>query len=255
MRHFVINQRHYSSFNITLLICMLAGFMQVKAQHPAWKATGALGEARTRHTATLLANGKVLVVGGLSAPRSCCGTAGSAELYDPATGRWSVTGSPITPRHSHVAVRLANGKVLIAGGSGQRELWLANAEIYDPDTRTWNAAGNLRAGRLFHRAILLNNGKALVAGGVGGGNTAEVYDPTTNAWSSAGAMNAERSNHSLTLLSDGRALAAGGGVTANASRTAEIYDPATKSDQLSNPARHDDRPGDGHCQQRSSGHS
>src|SRR5262245_17358236 len=115
MRHYGMNQRPSFSFGISLLTCLLAGFMQVKAQQPAWNATGSLGAARTWHTATLLANGKVLVVGGLSGTNPCCAIAGAAELYDPATGRWSATGSTITPRFMHAALRLANGKVLNVG--------------------------------------------------------------------------------------------------------------------------------------------
>src|SRR5215510_5361209 len=118
MCHCRIYHHPYSSFAIPVLTCLLAGFMQVKAQQPSWNATGSLGAARTLHTATLLANGKVLVVGGLSVINPCCRVAGSAELYVPATGQWSETCSPITPRYNHAALRLANGKVLIVGGIG-----------------------------------------------------------------------------------------------------------------------------------------
>lgn len=226
-----MNQRYYCLFSILLLMCTLVGLIRVKAQQPTWNATGALSMARTRHTATLLANGKVLVVGGLSVANPCCRTADSAELYDPATGRWSATGNPSTARYDHVAVRLANGKVLIAGGSGDPIGFLTNTEIYDPDTGTWSAAGNLSATRLAPRAILLTDGRVLVTGrGIAAGgitNTAEVYDPTTNAWSSAGTMNAARAIHSITLLPNGRVLIAGGGGTTNDFRTAEIYDPTT----------------------------
>jgi uncharacterized protein (TIGR03437 family) len=215
-----MNQHTYSLLSITLLVCLLAGFMRVKTQQPTWNATGTLGMARTRHTATLLANGKVLVVGGLSVPTPCCRVADSAELYDPVAGQWSATGSPSIPRYDHVAVRLANGKVLIVGGN-------TGAEIYDPDTGTWSAAGSLIAARVYPRAILLTDGRLLVTGGAGGGSTAEVYDPATNAWSSTGTMNAARALHSITLLPNGRVLVAGGGLTANALRTAEIYDPIT----------------------------
>ncbi len=120
-----------SLISTTFLVCLLASATPVKAQQPGWSATGSLGTARIYgHTATLLANGKVLVVGG--------GTPGnrltdSAELYDPATGQWSATGSLITPRFRPIAVRLANGKVLVAGGYDG-----SSAEIYDPDTGAWS---------------------------------------------------------------------------------------------------------------------
>jgi len=226
MRRSMMNQRFHTSFSITLLICLLAGFIQVKGQQPAWNATGALGAARTRHTATLLANGKVLVVGGLSVPNPCCRLAGGAELYDPATGQWSATGSPITPRYDHVAVRLANGKVLIVGGSGE-PIFPTNAEIYDPDTGVWTAAGAPGALLPRPKAVPLADGRALVTGGFGAGrgfNATVVYDPTTNVWSSAGAMNTERIFHSITLLPNGRVLVAGGAAL-QPLRSAEIYDP------------------------------
>jgi len=152
MCHRRIYHHPYFSFAISILTCLLSGFMQVKAQQPSWNATGSLGEARTRHTATLLANGKVLVVGGLSIPTPCCRTATSAELYDPATGLWSVTGSPINPRYDHVAVRLANGKVLITDGSGVPSTSPISAEIYDPDTGTWSAAATPSFLRIFPQA-------------------------------------------------------------------------------------------------------
>jgi hypothetical protein len=73
----------------------------------------------------LLPNGKVLVVGGIGNSD----TAGSAELYEPATGTWSLTGSLGTSRYSHTATLKADGKVLVAGGfSGFAPT--ASAELY-----------------------------------------------------------------------------------------------------------------------------
>src|SRR5205823_892115 len=146
------------------------------------------------HTATLLENDKVLVVGG-NVTNSCCRATvtGSAELYDPVTGQWSATGSLSTPRSGHIAVRLANGKVLVAGGENNP------SEVYDPDTGAWSASGNLNIARGSFTATLLPNGKVLVAGGLGveSGryvmlNSAELYDPATSAWSPTGTMNSAR---------------------------------------------------------------
>jgi uncharacterized protein (TIGR03437 family) len=224
-----MNRRFYFLFNVTLLVCLVASFIRVKAQQPTWSATGALGAPRAMHTATPLANGKVLIVGGINVSNPRSPAVGGAELYDPATGRWSATGDPVARRFFHTAVRLANGKVLIVGGFGDAQSILFSAEIYDPDTGAWRAAGNLNVMRQSSGAILLADGRVLVAGGAAAGgvtNTAEVYDPASNKWSPTGAMNDARALHSITLLPNGKALVAGG-VGTNLLRTAEIYDPAT----------------------------
>jgi len=214
----------------TLLICLLGSITLVDAQQPGWRATGSLDTPRyTGHTATLLADGKVLVVGGmdgLSSSSPYWHGIGSAELYDPTTGQWSTTGSLISPRDGHFAVRLSNGKVLVAGGDNGYRMNVTTAEIYDPTTGDWSTAGNFEGG-LGATATLLADGRVLVAGGVitSISDKAELYDPATGAWSQTGTMNARRSSHTATLLPDGKVLVAGGSNLA--SRSAELYDPTT----------------------------
>src|SRR5262249_5248418 len=102
-----------------------------------WSITASLNTARNSHTATLLPNGKVLVVAGgywSGTPCPCSfNNLNSAELYDPATGTWSITASLITARNSHTATLLPNGKVLVVAGG-----YLNSAELYDPATGTWS---------------------------------------------------------------------------------------------------------------------
>ncbi len=125
----------------------------------------------------LLTNGKVLVVGGINVINPCRTNTAVAELYDPATGQWTATGTPSTPRANHVAVRLTNGKVLIASGNGSPfSQTLRSAEIYDPDTGTWSPAGSLDVARQSPKATVLNDGRVLVVGGSASAS-AEVYDP------------------------------------------------------------------------------
>jgi len=129
------------------------------------------------HSATLLENGSVLVVGGYGPETS------RAEIYDPTMGSWTSTGSLKTPRVQHVAVRMADGRVLVAGGHGGYLNFVNTAEIYDPTTGEWSDAGTFSVARSGATATLLADGTVLVAGGSGvdyrGVNSAETYDPRT----------------------------------------------------------------------------
>jgi uncharacterized delta-60 repeat protein len=177
----------------------------------AWTPTGNLGGYRNRHTATLLANGKVLVAGG-DGPD---GQLNSAELFDPAAnggiGAWTPTGSLATTRKDHTATLLGNGKVLVAGGYGGSPVnYLASAELYDPANGTWTTTGSLHEARQEHTATLLPNGKVLVAGGLPLTYTAEVFDPGSGIWSyTANDMSTQHRLATATLLPNGKVLLAG----------------------------------------------
>jgi len=188
--------------------------MTVRA--PVWMLTGVLLSGRTLHTLTLLANGSVLMVGGQT-PGAPFRTLATCELYDPATGTWSSTGSLAAGRENHVAVLLADGRVLIAGGlSIDPSARLSSAELYDPATGTWSATGNMAVARHLAAAVRLTDGRVLVAGGSGTGTdlnavaSTEVYSPATGQWTSASPMSVARSAHSAALLSDGTVLVSGG---------------------------------------------
>jgi N-acetylneuraminic acid mutarotase len=199
--------------------------------------------ARAFGTATLLQNGKILLVGGRN------GTAvASVELYDPSSNAWSFAAPMSTPRGYHTATLLPNGKVLVVGGwndSGS----LASAELYDPNLNVWTSAGNLPIiGRYNHTATLLQDGRVLVAGGdpsiragclgYADASTA-LYDPAANTWSTAASMATAHDVHTATLLPNGRVLVAGGfaseyitifGCTAPpAYSSPELYDPSTNT--------------------------
>lgn len=184
---------------------------------------GNMAIPRAEHTATPLANGKTLVVGGVD----YLDGKSPAELYDLNSGAWSATGSMATPRYDHTATLLPSGKVLVAGGANNGAQM--SAELYDPDTGAWSVTGSMAAPRYYHTATPLPNGKVLVAGGfntfTGLLSAAELYDPGTGTWSAAGSMASARANHTATLLPDGKVLVAGGALLNP--NSAELYDPKT----------------------------
>jgi hypothetical protein len=139
--------------------------------------TGSLNTARVYHTATLLNNGVVLIGGGAGSPNTLNPLAG-AELYNPATGTFTATGSLNTARYRHTATLLSNGMALIAGGEASNFNSLTSAELYDSATGTFTATGSLNTARFYHTATLLPTGKVLVAGGNGNTGvqgTSELY--------------------------------------------------------------------------------
>jgi len=201
-----------------------------------WTSTGPLADARSAHTATLLAKGQILVSGGL-------GTDGkplaSAEIFNPASGSWTATGSLVNARSSHTSTLLSNGKVLVTGGLDVNGKPVSSAEIYDPTTSTWASTASLADARSSHTATPLGDSvsgrsdpRVLVTGGTGADGkplaSAELYDPGTGTWSKTGSLAQARSSPAATVLPDGKALVTGGaGADGNPVASAELYDPAT----------------------------
>jgi large repetitive protein len=191
-----------------------------------WTATGRMITARSNHTATLLDNGMVLVVGAEHAPDSILA---SSELYDLSTGKWTATRDMITARTQQMATLLPGGRVLVAGGFGPVSPTahgdLRSAELYDPRSGKWKVTGSMAAARESDPLIVLANGLVLKTGGGPDDPAAcELYDPRTGTWSPTGSMAVARGQLSSSLLVDGRVLvAAGFGVDL---ASAELYDPA-----------------------------
>ena len=187
----------------------------------AWTLTGAPSIDHSIRAVTVsLLDGRVLLAGGGIAAGPV------AEVYDPAAGTWSVTGPMHAARSYPIAVRLADGKVLVAGGDDGREN-LDTAELFDPATGQWATTGSMTHARQQAFASSLADGRVLVAGGgtnEGLLDTAELYDPRTGTWSSTGNMPTGRAGPlSAILLGDGRVLVTGG--FADDQRSAELYDP------------------------------
>jgi hypothetical protein len=190
--------------------------------------TGSMAIARFRHTATLLQDGRVLIVGGVPADSAI--PTSTAEIYDPATGSFSLTGSMSTAREEHTAT-LMGSKVLIVGGespvtgsSGLQDT--ATAEVYDPSTSLFAPTGSMAEARNSHTATLLTDGTVLVAGGGNNSPTAEVYDPSAGSFTKTGSMEFGRAGHTATALTTPAGvycvLVVGGG-SFNPIATAEIY--------------------------------
>ncbi len=194
---------------------------------------------RAEHISVLLPNGKVLLAAGVDNVTANALT--SAELYDPATGTFTPTGSMTHPRALAEAVLLSDGRVLVTGGNNTN-VGTNTAEIYNPATGLWTPTGNMTQARIRHTMTLLPNGKVLVTGGRDaaldffGLSSAELFDPFANqgvgAFTPIGNMNSVRFVHTATLLPNGTVLIAGGfnaGNTSLAVASAEIFDPSTNT--------------------------
>jgi hypothetical protein len=131
---------------------------------------------------------------------------------------------------------LANGKVLVAGGTGlfdpTNDATLASAEIYDPATGNWTPTASMGQPRQTHTATLLPSGKVFVAGGISYFDSvfptsAEVYDPTTGGWSPTLPLTSGHRDHFTTLLPSGKILLVGGFNNTDSGPSTELFDPAS----------------------------
>lgn len=220
------------------------------AEGSPFSPTGKLVYAREFHTATLLADGTVLVAGGGKYEAYCTAGIDFAELYNQVAGSFAPTSPMMDRRCGQTSTLLQNGKALVTGGfsfdksaclNGGTSPALISAELYDPSSGSFAPTGSMSEARGLHTATLLPTGNVLIVGGgnTGGGRppfagdgsaTAEVYDPATGTFTPTGNMSTARIGQTATLLLDGRVLIAGG-ITSGSSgtplATAELYDSIT----------------------------
>ncbi|MGI9157308.1 MAG: Kelch repeat-containing protein [Marmoricola sp.] len=212
----------------------------------AWSPVAPMISPRLGHSLTLLKDGKVLAAGGstLEAAESAGGgqtirSAASAELFDPASGTWTATGSMGTARFEHTATRLGDGRVVMAGGLGPVDEAgkvgpLASTEIYDPAASAFVGSTDLSVPRANHAAVLLGDDSVLVTGGSGGDAgdislaSAEVFDVRAGSWNTVAPMGGTRTGHAAVRLEDGRVLVVGGESVQRGTRrsltSAELFD-------------------------------
>ncbi len=182
----------------------------------AWSKLAPMLDLRASHTATVLSDGRVLVVGGGKTDGPYLK---STEIYDPATDVW-ILAAPLTKgRAFHTATLLNDGRVLVVGGKGK----IKQAEVYDPESDTWTLAGETADARSEHAATLLSDGTVLVTGGTGYLSTSELFDPATNTWTAGEELGTGRYKHGAFRLDDGRTLIMGGTSKDGMLATTEIY--------------------------------
>ena len=210
-----------------------------------WTATGSLNIARRSAVATLLNDGRVLITGGSDrASATSAQPMSSNEIYNPATGTFTLIGNMTTQRASHSAVLLNDGTVFINGGSNGVGTAFPTklAEIYDPVANTFTAVGPSLFPHLAQVGVKLRDGKVLLASSYyndthtpEGGNMTpdcEIYDPVTRTFKATGSLLMKRIDVGGQLLLDGTVLLSGGVSTDFQRRyptmfqtSSEIYDP------------------------------
>ena len=208
-----------------LAILCLMNFLTAIIADAQILGTSQLNVERRGHTATLLPDGRVLIIGGDNQN----GVVGQSEIFDP-TGQSSTLGPILTAaRTDHSATPLSDGRVLVIGGRDQNGP-LSSTEIYDPSTGALSNGPSLTSPRAGHTATILVDGSILIAGGDSFG-TAEIYHPSTQRISLiAASMTAARKFHSAILTSSGQVLIVGGVNPQNAVlNTAEVYDASSQS--------------------------
>lgn len=178
----------------------------------AFTTTNAMSVARESHVAVALSDGRVLIVGGHRDRRERITIYASAEVFNPTTNTFKRVGDMNVRRHKHDAVLLADGRVLVSGGSDERDDRGAynSTELFDPIRSTFTIGARMQRTRYKHQgtSLLLPNGRVLIGGGA---SQAEIFDPLTSQFSVVASETPMAGQFSAAaLLGDGSALITGG---------------------------------------------
>jgi hypothetical protein len=191
--------------------------------------TGSMAQARSRHAAAPLPDGRVLVTGGLVPVGGGPNTidVATAEIYDPAAGTFSPTGDMTVTRFNHSAIALDDGRVLVLGGNGR-----SSAEVFDPTSGTFAPVANMEVVHgLGHQTVKLADDRVLVLGGavnvIDASAVAEIFDPATDEFTRIADMTTTRMLHWAVLLEHNGKVLIGGGQNAEGDVVAsvELFDP------------------------------
>lgn len=190
----------------------------------------AMSDPRDAHTATLLPDGRVVLVGGFAGEGQS--PLSSIDVFDPATGTIAAAAPLELGRGGHAAALTGDGRVLVVGGWTGPRSYTATTEIFDPGSGTVTAGPDLPVGADALDAVTLSDGRVLVSGGQvssGVGTAmAEIFDPATGAWIATDPMRMERFKHAGVLLADGSVLIMGGTSDDDVLlASTEIFDPAS----------------------------
>lgn len=235
----ILKRKSVSQHLLSLILVLALGFLSsniLQAQvSDQFVSTSDMNVPRVNHTATLLKDGKVLIAGGRVDDNFPCTKTATAEIYDPATGQFTMTGSLNVARVSHSAVLLDDGRVWIVGGYGCGGDYPLQTELYDPSSGTFSLGPNIPyplgySGHSCVSAVKLPDGTVLTFGGTPYSATNEVlkFDPVASTITVVGhtlSTTVGRGLAMVALLQTGEIAITG----VNGSPSGELYNPTTNT--------------------------